>query len=101
MSQAGDARGHGAKRPQGTGNDCYGGFYSDRLAEKSGCPPEPRIVPFREEYLKLPTQWKHLAGMSLIICPISRMICGIFSDNGRRTLEKRSNGHGIVLESTA
>lgn len=30
-----------------------GGLYSDRLAEKSGCPKDPRIVPFRGEYLKL------------------------------------------------
>lgn len=30
-----------------------GGLYSDRLAEKSGCSKDPRIVPFRGEYLKL------------------------------------------------
>ncbi|RUS72272.1 hypothetical protein EGW08_019960, partial [Elysia chlorotica] len=30
-----------------------GGLHSDRLAEKSGCDPEPRIVPFRGEYLLL------------------------------------------------
>jgi 2-hydroxyglutarate dehydrogenase len=30
-----------------------GGLYADRLAEKSGCNPEPRIVPFRGEYLLL------------------------------------------------
>ena len=30
-----------------------GGLYSDRLATISGCNPEPRIVPFRGEYLLL------------------------------------------------
>ena len=30
-----------------------GGLYSDRLAEYSDCKSEPRIVPFRGEYLKL------------------------------------------------
>ncbi|KAK6999209.1 L-2-hydroxyglutarate dehydrogenase mitochondrial [Biomphalaria glabrata] len=30
-----------------------GGLHSDRLAEKSGCNPEPKIVPFRGEYLLL------------------------------------------------
>ncbi|XP_071601213.1 L-2-hydroxyglutarate dehydrogenase, mitochondrial isoform X3 [Heliangelus exortis] len=30
-----------------------GGLYSDRLSEISGCSPEPRIVPFRGDYLVL------------------------------------------------
>lgn len=30
-----------------------GGLYSDKLAEMSGCPRDPRIVPFRGEYLLL------------------------------------------------
>ncbi len=30
-----------------------GGLHADRLAEKSGCDSEPRIVPFRGEYLRL------------------------------------------------
>lgn len=30
-----------------------GGLYSDHLSEMSGCSPEPRIVPFRGEYLLL------------------------------------------------
>ena len=29
------------------------GLYSDRLSEISGCSPEPRIVPFRGDYLVL------------------------------------------------
>ncbi|XP_043930224.1 L-2-hydroxyglutarate dehydrogenase, mitochondrial [Protopterus annectens] len=30
-----------------------GGLYSDRLSQMSGCSPEPRIVPFRGDYLVL------------------------------------------------
>ena len=30
-----------------------GGLHADRLADKSGCDPEPRIVPFRGDYLVL------------------------------------------------
>lgn len=30
-----------------------GGLYSDRLAEMTGCPKSPRIIPFRGEYLLL------------------------------------------------
>ncbi|XP_058970075.2 L-2-hydroxyglutarate dehydrogenase, mitochondrial-like [Pocillopora verrucosa] len=37
-----------------------GGLYSDRLAEKSGCESDPRIVPFRGEYLKLKDEKSHL-----------------------------------------
>ncbi|XP_028396074.1 L-2-hydroxyglutarate dehydrogenase, mitochondrial-like isoform X2 [Dendronephthya gigantea] len=38
-----------------------GGLYSDRLAKLSGCNREPRVVPFRGEYLKLsPENGKHL-----------------------------------------
>lgn len=29
------------------------GLYSDRLSQISGCDPEPRIVPFRGDYLVL------------------------------------------------
>ena len=29
------------------------GLYSDRVAAMTGCPPEPKIVPFRGEYLLL------------------------------------------------
>lgn len=37
-----------------------GGLYSDRLAEKSGCKEDPRIVPFRGEYLKLKDEKNYL-----------------------------------------
>ena len=30
-----------------------GGLYSDKIAQLSGCSPEPKIVPFRGEYLQL------------------------------------------------
>lgn len=30
-----------------------GGLYSDKIAQLSGCNPEPKIVPFRGEYLQL------------------------------------------------
>ncbi|XP_044292306.1 L-2-hydroxyglutarate dehydrogenase, mitochondrial isoform X1 [Varanus komodoensis] len=32
---------------------CCAGLYSDRLSQVSGCSPEPRIVPFRGDYLVL------------------------------------------------
>ena len=37
-----------------------GGLYSDVLAELSGCSKEPRIVPFRGEYLLLKPEKQHL-----------------------------------------
>ena len=37
-----------------------GGLQSDRLAELSGCSREPRIVPFRGEYLLLNPKKTHL-----------------------------------------
>ncbi len=37
-----------------------GGLQSDRLAELSGCSREPRIVPFRGEYLLLNPKKNHL-----------------------------------------
>jgi len=37
-----------------------GGLYSDKLAEMSGCSSEPRIVPFRGEYLLLKPNKCHL-----------------------------------------
>jgi 2-hydroxyglutarate dehydrogenase len=36
------------------------GLYSDRVAVLSGCSPEPRIVPFRGEYLLLRPEKRHL-----------------------------------------
>ena len=37
-----------------------GGLYSDRLAQLSGCASDPRIVPFRGEYLVLRPDKTHL-----------------------------------------
>lgn len=37
-----------------------GGLYSDRLSEMSGCSPEPRIVPFRGDYLVLKPEKNYL-----------------------------------------
>jgi L-2-hydroxyglutarate oxidase LhgO len=37
-----------------------GGVYADRLAGLSGAPPEPRIVPFRGDYLVLKPERRHL-----------------------------------------
>ncbi|XP_033098262.1 L-2-hydroxyglutarate dehydrogenase, mitochondrial-like [Anneissia japonica] len=37
-----------------------GGLFSDRLAQLSGCEPNPRIVPFRGDYLLLKPEKRHL-----------------------------------------
>ncbi|XP_013404874.2 L-2-hydroxyglutarate dehydrogenase, mitochondrial-like [Lingula anatina] len=37
-----------------------GGLYSDRLAKMSGCNPEPKIVPFRGDYLLLKPEKRDL-----------------------------------------
>ncbi|XP_051873444.1 L-2-hydroxyglutarate dehydrogenase, mitochondrial isoform X2 [Pristis pectinata] len=37
-----------------------GGLYSDRLSQKSGCRYEPRIVPFRGDYLVLKPEKRYL-----------------------------------------
>lgn len=37
-----------------------GGAYADRLAMLTGAPPEPRIVPFRGDYLALRPERRHL-----------------------------------------
>ncbi len=36
------------------------GLYSDRVAQLSGSPVEPRVVPFRGEYLVLSESKRHL-----------------------------------------
>jgi len=38
-----------------------GGLHSDRLAKMSGADPNPKIVPFRGEYLLLRPEKRHLA----------------------------------------
>ncbi len=37
-----------------------GGVFADRLAALTGAPPEPRIVPFRGDYLRLRPERRHL-----------------------------------------
>lgn len=46
-----------------------GGLYSDRLAEKSGCKEDPRIVPFRGEYLKLKDEKNYLVNGNIYPVP--------------------------------
>ncbi|XP_074631966.1 L-2-hydroxyglutarate dehydrogenase, mitochondrial-like [Acropora palmata] len=46
-----------------------GGLYSDRLAEKSGCSKDPRIVPFRGEYLKLKEDKSYLVNGNIYPVP--------------------------------
>ena len=36
------------------------GLYSDRISELSGCNPNPRIVPFRGDYLVLKPEKRYL-----------------------------------------
>jgi len=48
------------------------GLQSDRLAELSGCPREPRIVPFRGEYLLLNPQKAHLVRGNIYPVPDPR-----------------------------
>lgn len=60
-----------------------GGLYSDRLAEKSGCESDPRIVPFRGEYLKLKVEKSHLVKGN--IYPVS------FSGKGPLNKSKMKN----------
>lgn len=37
-----------------------GGLQSDKLAEMTGCPRDPRIIPFRGEYLLLSKEKQHM-----------------------------------------
>ena len=46
-----------------------GGLHADRLAEKSGCSREPRIVPFRGDYLLLKPEKSNLVNGN--IYPVS------------------------------
>lgn len=46
-----------------------GGLYSDRLAVKSGCSSEPKIVPFRGEYLVLKPDKQYLVNGNIYPVP--------------------------------
>ncbi|XP_048830123.1 L-2-hydroxyglutarate dehydrogenase, mitochondrial [Brienomyrus brachyistius] len=49
-----------------------GGLYSDRLSEISGCSPEPRIVPFRGDYLVLKPEKHYLVRGNIYPVPDPR-----------------------------
>ena len=49
-----------------------GGLQSDRLAQMSGCSSEPKIVPFRGEYLLLSPEKSHMVKGN--IYPVSKFI---------------------------
>ena len=50
-----------------------GGLQSDRLAEMTGCSSEPKIVPFRGEYLVLKPEKQYLVKGN--IYPVSLLNC--------------------------
>ncbi|XP_037081253.1 L-2-hydroxyglutarate dehydrogenase, mitochondrial-like isoform X2 [Pollicipes pollicipes] len=49
-----------------------GGLHADRLAALSGCPAEPRVVPFRGEYLLLRPEKAHLVRGNIYPVPNPR-----------------------------
>lgn len=49
-----------------------GGLYSDRLSQISGCSPEPRIVPFRGDYLVLKPKKRYLVKGNIYPVPDPR-----------------------------
>lgn len=49
-----------------------GGLQSDKLAELTGCPRAPRIVPFRGEYLLLSPEKCHMIKGNIYPCPDPR-----------------------------
>ncbi|XP_017069991.1 LOW QUALITY PROTEIN: L-2-hydroxyglutarate dehydrogenase, mitochondrial [Drosophila eugracilis] len=49
-----------------------GGLQSDLLAEKTGCPRDPRIVPFRGEYLLLSKEKQHMVNGNIYPVPDPR-----------------------------
>ncbi|XP_076156776.1 L-2-hydroxyglutarate dehydrogenase, mitochondrial isoform X1 [Alosa pseudoharengus] len=49
-----------------------GGLYSDRLSQISGCSPEPRIVPFRGDYLVLKPEKRYLVRGNIYPVPDPR-----------------------------
>ena len=55
------------------------GLHSDRMASLSGCSPEPRIVPFRGEYLLLQSEKTHLVHGN--IYPVSYILMTLSTDS--------------------
>lgn len=53
-----------------------GGLYSDKLAQKSGCNPLPKIVPFRGDYLLLKPEKKNLVRGN--IYPVNKLWISIY-----------------------
>lgn len=53
-----------------------GGLHSDHLAMLTGCSPEPKIIPFRGEYLVLKPEMSHLVKTN--IYPVSKYIIFFF-----------------------
>nr|XP_016945307.1 L-2-hydroxyglutarate dehydrogenase, mitochondrial isoform X1 [Drosophila suzukii] len=49
-----------------------GGLQSDLLAEKTGCPKDPRILPFRGEYLLLSKEKQHMVKGNIYPVPDPR-----------------------------
>uniref|UniRef100_A0AAZ3RPW0 L-2-hydroxyglutarate dehydrogenase, mitochondrial n=1 Tax=Oncorhynchus tshawytscha TaxID=74940 RepID=A0AAZ3RPW0_ONCTS len=49
-----------------------GGLYSDRLAQISGCSPDPRIIPFRGDYLVLKPEKHYLVRGNIYPVPDPR-----------------------------
>lgn len=49
-----------------------GGLYADKLAELTGCPRAPQIVPFRGEYLLLNEDKRHMVRGNIYPVPDSR-----------------------------
>ncbi|TGZ66507.1 hypothetical protein CRM22_005303 [Opisthorchis felineus] len=51
---------------------CCGGLQSDRLAERTGCSPSPKIIPFRGDYLKLRDEISDLVKTNIYPVPNPR-----------------------------
>ncbi|OON20497.1 FAD dependent oxidoreductase, partial [Opisthorchis viverrini] len=51
---------------------CCGGLQSDRLAERTGCSPSPKIIPFRGDYLRLRDEMSDLVKTNIYPVPNPR-----------------------------
>lgn len=68
-----------AKNPQKSAREIHakyvltcGGLHSDKLAEMTGCPAAPRIIPFRGEYLLLTTEKSSMIQTNIYPVPNSK-----------------------------